>query len=396
MSDLIIDATIDENGRAVENEGVITSMSKAPEAEKITVRSLESLPQERRKAVLDFVPKININDEMTVLSYGDKPLEDLAKIASESIQSAKGTEEEKVIKEKLLLCVDETAKINVHKKGFLARFFENTKKYNNILPAYKSLNETLNDFDKAVGEKIELLFKNLNETKEFKENNEELVHNLEDYLVAGQLALEAAEAKLEELDNMDNTLYNDKLESAKEYISTFASRLNDLELSRATTFGIIQASKVVHKSSYDNIKILKKIKSNTIPFLRQICALALMNERNKSSRCLGEELTKGTEKLSIELAKDIKSEALKIAQKSNEGFLDPAVAEVFLDEVRNTMLEVLEINTESSSAISARLDGLREAELLYKKALTDSTADTKHITSSSLPQKSKLSSKLVV
>ena len=61
--------------------------------------------------------------------------------------------------------------------------------------------------------------KNLLETKEYKEVNVKLIYNLEDYLVAGQLALEEAKKKLPELDNMDSSLYNDELNSAKEYIN---------------------------------------------------------------------------------------------------------------------------------------------------------------------------------
>ena len=220
---------------------------------------------------------------------------------------------------------------------------------------------------------MELMKKNLLETKEYKEVNVKPIHNLEDYLVAGQLALEEAKKKLPELDNMDSSLYNDELNSAKEYINTFEGKLGDLELSRASTYGVIEASKVTHRTSYDNLIVLKKNYTHTITFLRQICALALMNERNKISRNVSETISTGTEQMSLDLARDIKSEALKIAQKSNEGFMDPECVEALLNEVQSCTKEIMDIYENSTANLNASLERIRSAEIEYNKAMNKSS-----------------------
>ncbi len=370
-----IDATVEKIGSIVEeNNTIVPDMSQNAELGMITVRSLNSLPADRQKAVLDFFPKINISDEMLILSYGDKVLADMSQVASKFIQSAKGSEEEEAVKKMLLECLDETVKIKERKKGFFARLIEKAgEKYNETVEKYQSLDETLNRLQGILEKQMELMKKNLLETKEYKEVNVKLIHNLEDYLVAGQLALEEAKKKLPELDNMDSSLYNDELNSAKEYINTFEGKLGDLELSRASTYGVIEASKVTHRTSYDNLIVLKKNYTHTITFLRQICALALMNERNKISRNVSETISTGTEQMSLDLARDIKSEALKIAQKSNEGFMDPECVEALLNEVQSCTKEIMDIYENSTANLNASLERIRSAEIEYNKAMNKSS-----------------------
>lgn len=374
--EMVIDATVDENGQVVENVGV--TIAQKSDVQPITVRSFSSLPEVRQKAVLDFVPKINLQEDSVIMNYGDKVLEEISKKSSEFIQNAKGTKEEEEVKKQLAMSLDEAIKIKDKKEGFFSALFKRASdKYDDMKERYISLDKILEGMQQTLGKQITIMNGNLNDTESYISASEEAIRHFEDYLVAGQLALDNAKNNLlPALSSGDSSLYNSEKRKLEQNLSLYEKKLANLEMSRACTIGLAADAMITRETSKNNIIVLKDNYSHTLTVLRQVCALALMHERNKISHKVSESLTAGTEKMITNLTKDIKSEALEIAKKSREGFMDPACIEGLVKDIKDCTSEMLDIYENSTTTLNAGLERIRNAEEEFKKILSDKNATT--------------------
>lgn len=340
---------------------------KKNEVEPITVRSFSALSPERQQRVLAFVPQIDLKNTQLILNYGDSVIKEVSKMCSDFISDAKGTDEEEAVKNQLAKSLGEVAKVKA-KKSFFKDLFKNaSEKYEDLKKRYMSLDEMLQSIEKTLVKQVDIMYQNLVDQDKYIELNEKAVHLFEDYLVAGQLALDNAKTNLLPGMTSDGSLYNSEKANLERNVSIFEKKLADVEMSRGTTMGLCFLAAITKETSMNNIIVLNDNIKHNLLLIKQECYVALLHARNKISNDVSTAVMKASEDMLQTLAKDIKSESLEIAKKSREGFLDPKCLEALVNEVRDCTSQIKGIYENSSQTLNNGLEQIRSAE----KQLTD-------------------------
>lgn len=271
-----------------------------------------------------LVREIDVNNSASILNFGSKPAEELSRISNKILSSSKNVENieaTKIIKNlsKLIEKVDisEFEKPPKKEGGFLSKIFNRGK---NFLEKYENMNKEIETITQELMNYKVSLEKDQDDLKKLYEVVSKHSVEINDYILATELAEEEVRRKLDDITNTINVDENDKnreIARTQGLLDMVSQKKYDLETVKAVS---LQTLPMIEIMAGNNIGLARKLQSSlitTLPLFENAIVLALQTKKQILLKNTFTTLDKATEELMKRNAVNITKTAVDIAKVSN-------------------------------------------------------------------------------
>lgn len=274
--------------------------------------------------VKSLVREIDVNNSATILNFGSKPAEELSRISNQILSSSKNVENieaTKIIKNlsKIIEKVDisDFEKPPRKEGGFLSKIFNRGK---NFLEKYENMNKEIEVITQELLNYKASLEKDQDDLKKLYEVVSKHSVEINDYILATELAEEEVKRKLDDITNTVNVDENDKnreIARTQGLLDMVSQKKYDLETVKAVS---LQTLPMIEIMAGNNIGLARKLQSSlitTLPLFENAIVLALQTKKQILLKNTFTTLDKATEDLMKRNAVNITKTAVDIAKVSN-------------------------------------------------------------------------------
>ena len=316
-----------------ENEEVVEIIDENEEKKEENLLNLEKpaileenyqITRKQSDEVKALVREIDVNNSATILNFGSKPAEELSRISNEILSSSKNVENieaTKIIKNlsKIIEKVDisDFEKPPRKEGGFLSKIFNRGK---NFLEKYENMNKEIEVITQELLNYKASLEKDQDDLKKLYEVVSKHSVEINDYILATELAEEEVRRKLNDITNTVNVDENDKnreIARTQGLLDMVSQKKYDLETVKAVS---LQTLPMIEIMAGNNIGLARKLQSSlitTLPLFENAIVLALQTKKQILLKNTFTTLDKATEDLMKRNAVNITKTAVDIAKVSN-------------------------------------------------------------------------------
>jgi hypothetical protein len=316
-----------------ENEEVVEIIDENEEKKEENLLNLEKpaileenyqITRKQSDEVKALVREIDVNNSATILNFGSKPAEELSRISNEILSSSKNVENieaTKIIKNlsKIIEKVDisDFEKPPRKEGGILSKIFNRGK---NFLEKYENMNKEIEVITQELLNYKASLEKDQDDLKKLYEVVSKHSVEINDYILATELAEEEVKRKLDDITNTVNVDENDKnreIARTQALLDMVSQKKYDLETVKAVS---LQTLPMIEIMAGNNIGLARKLQSSlitTLPLFENAIVLALQTKKQILLKNTFTTLDKATEDLMKRNAVNITKTAIDIAKVSN-------------------------------------------------------------------------------
>lgn len=316
-----------------ENEEVVEIIDENEEKKEENLLNLEKpaileenyqITRKQSDEVKALVREIDVNNSATILNFGSKPAEELSRISNEILSSSKNVENieaTKIIKNlsKIIEKVDisDFEKPPRKEGGILSKIFNRGK---NFLEKYENMNKEIEIITQELLNYKASLEKDQDDLKKLYEVVSKHSVEINDYILATELAEEEVKRKLDDITNTVNVDENDKnreIARTQALLDMVSQKKYDLETVKAVS---LQTLPMIEIMAGNNIGLARKLQSSlitTLPLFENAIVLALQTKKQILLKNTFTTLDKATEDLMKRNAVNITKTAVDIAKVSN-------------------------------------------------------------------------------
>lgn len=316
-----------------ENEEVVEIIDENEEKKEENLLNLEKpaileenyqITRKQSDEVKALVREIDVNNSATILNFGSKPAEELSRISNEILSSSKNVENieaTKIIKNlsKIIEKVDisDFEKPPRKEGGILSKIFNRDK---NFLEKYENMNKEIEVITQELLNYKASLEKDQDDLKKLYEVVSKHSVEINDYILATELAEEEVKRKLDDITNTVNVDENDKnreIARVQGILDMVSQKKYDLETVKAVS---LQTLPMIEIMAGNNIGLARKLQSSlitTLPLFENAIVLALQTKKQILLKNTFTTLDKATEDLMKRNAVNITKTAVDIAKVSN-------------------------------------------------------------------------------
>ena len=344
-----------------------------------TIAKVEDTPltDAEKKAVNDFVQKIDLNNTNLVLQYGAAAQ---SKIANFS-EAALGNVRTKDFGEVGGMITDLVVELKgfdvdaVNKKGFLGLF----KSAGNRIVALKAKYDKADVNVEKIAQVLEnhqiRLMKDIATLDEMYNLNLTYFKELTMYILAGKKKLESVKAnELQQLRaKAKQSGTPEDAQAAKDYeqmINRFEKKLYNLELTRNISIQMAPQVRLIQNNDTVMTEKIQTTLVNTIPLWKSQMVIALGLAHAQQALEAQKAVTDMTNELLLKNSENLKTGSIAVAQESERGIVDVETLQQTNRNLIETLDEVLRIQAEGREKRAAaevelgRIEGELKAKLL--------------------------------
>ncbi len=333
--------------------------------------SLEKLPEAERKAVLDFVDKIDLNKTTSVLSYGQKSQKKVESITSAVTQETR-TKDSGLVGDSLIKLVSELQGLDQEEeeKGILGIF--KPKRLKNRVETYKikfksvesNIDSIVEDLD---NHKIKLI-RDIHNLDNLYEVNKEHFKELTLYIAAGEEKLrrfynEDILKKRAEVEKQNNQILAQELQDMLNQAGRFEQRLHDLKLSRTVCIQFAPQIRVIQNNDTALLEKIQSTINNAIPIWRTNIVIGMGIENSKKAVEAQKAVTDMTNSLLKQNSELLRQSSVEIAKQTQRGLIDLDTIQTINNNLIATLTEVVDIQRnglEQRKVIESELNNIEE------------------------------------
>ena len=321
----------------IQGEVVIEEVEKTDEEKEIeNLLNLEkpAILEENYKVVRKqssevkaLVKEIDVTNAGTILNFGAKPAEELSQISNEILRTSKNVENIEataIIKNltKLIKKVDISDFEKAPKKetGILSIFSKVFNSGKNLIAKYENMNKEIEVITKELLQYKVDIEKDQNDLKSLYEAVSKHSIEINDYILATELAEEEVQKKLDDIKDTVNVDENDKnreIAKTQTLLDMISQKKYDLETVKAVSLQTLPMIEIMAKN---NIGLARKIHSSlitTLPIFVNAIILALQTRKQIVLKNTFVTLDKTTEELMERNAVNIVRTSKEIAEVAN-------------------------------------------------------------------------------
>lgn len=327
----------DLKDEVIQGEVVIEEVEKTDEEKEI-----ENLLNLEKPAILEenykfvrkqssevkaLVKEIDVTNAGTILNFGAKPAEELSQISNEILRTSKNVENIEataIIKNltKLIKKVDISDFEKAPKKetGILSIFSKVFNSGKNLIAKYENMNKEIEVITKELLQYKVDIEKDQNDLKSLYEAVSKHSIEINDYILATELAEEEVQKKLDDIKDTVNVDENDKnreIAKTQTLLDMISQKKYDLETVKAVSLQTLPMIEIMAKN---NIGLARKIHSSlitTLPIFVNAIILALQTRKQIVLKNTFVTLDKTTEELMERNAVNIVRTSKEIAEVAN-------------------------------------------------------------------------------
>ena len=332
---------------------------------------------EEQKMIDDFVEKIDITNNNSIVQYGVSSQKKLADFSEKALTNVR-TKDLGEIGNMLSSVVVELRQFdpNQEKSGFFGFLNKGKNKIASLKARYDKVEVNVDKIADMLEEHQVTLMKDTTMLEQMYELNETYFKELSMYIVAGKKKLQKVyEQDLAQLRaKAMETKRSEDIQAAKDlsaYCDRFDKKLYDLQLSRMVS---IQTAPQLRLLQNNNTLMVEKIQStlmNTIPLWKNQMVIALGLDHALSAAKAQREVSEATNKLLSSNAQALHTATVETAKESERGIVDIETLQNTNEKLIQTFDEVMQIQEEGREKRALAEQELRQIEDQLKQKILE-------------------------
>lgn len=336
-----------------ENISNLTQNSKEVTDEKIE-KSLnyDELSESEKKAVDEFITKIDVMDQNLVLQYGAKAQNKISAFSDNILEDVK-TKDIGDTGELLANLVGEiksfNSSIGTSKKGIFKLFNSAKKEISTIIAKYNKIEKNVDTIENSLEKNKVTLLKDIALFDTMYDKNLEYFKEISLYIIAG-------ERKLEELKNKTLPAAKDKFEETHEQldaqkiqdlenqINRFEKKIYDLKTTRIISIQMAPQIRLLQNNEAELVEKIQGSLTNTIPLWKNQMVLALGINNAKQAIGAQKAVTDLTNSMLQKNSEILKQGSIEIAEESERAIVDVATLQKTNKDIIDTLDQIIQIH----------------------------------------------------
>ena len=356
-----------------ENISNLTQNSKEVTDEKIE-KSLnyDELSESEKKAVDEFITKIDVMDQNLVLQYGAKAQNKISAFSDNILEDVK-TKDIGDTGELLANLVGEiksfNSSIGTSKKGIFKLFNSDKKEISTIIAKYNKIEKNVDIIENSLEKNKVTLLKDIALFDTMYDKNLEYFKEISLYIIAGERKLEelknktlpAAKAKFEETHEQ---LDAQKIQDLENQINRFEKKIYDLKTTRIISIQMAPQIRLLQNNDAELVEKIQSSITNTIPLWKNQMVLALGINNSKKALESQQAVSNLTNDMLKKNSETLKQGSIEIAEEAEKAIIDIETLKKTNQDLIETIDNVIKIHEEGHAK---RMEAEAELENIEKE-----------------------------
>ncbi len=356
-----------------ENISNLTQNSKEVTDEKIE-KSLnyDELSGSEKKAVDEFITKIDVMDQNLVLQYGAKAQNKISAFSDNILEDVK-TKDIGDTGELLANLVGEiksfNSSIGTSKKGIFKLFNSAKKEISTIIAKYNKIEKNVDTIENSLEKNKVTLLKDIALFDTMYDKNLEYFKEISLYIIAGERKLEelknktlpAAKAKFEETHEQ---LDAQKIQDLENQINRFEKKIYDLKTTRIISIQMAPQIRLLQNNDAELVEKIQSSITNTIPLWKNQMVLALGINNSKKALESQQAVSNLTNDMLKKNSETLKQGSIEIAEEAEKAIIDIETLKKTNQDLIETIDNVIKIHEEGHAK---RMEAEAELENIEKE-----------------------------
>ena len=332
-----------------------TLLQEKKVSEEVVEKSLnyDALTEEEKKAIDEFIAKIDPKNTTQILQYGASAQSNISKFSDSVLEDVK-TRSTGEVGDLLAGLVAEIKEFDTdipqgEVKG-LAKIFHSAKKQlEKLINKYNKVETNIDKIEKQLeGHKLQML-KDIAVFDTMYEKNLEYFKQLSLYIIAGERKLkELKEVTLPEMqakaketgDQTDVQAVNDM----ENMINRFEKKIYDLKTTRIISIQMAPQIRLIQNNDSELVEKIQSSLINTIPLWKNQIVIALGITHAKSALGAQKAVTDLTNEMLQKNSETLKQGTIEIAEESERAIIDVETLQKTNQDIIETLDKVIEIH----------------------------------------------------
>ncbi len=356
-----------------ENISNLTQNSKEVTDEKIE-KSLnyDELSESEKKAVDEFITKIDVMDQNLVLQYGAKAQNKISAFSDNILEDVK-TKDIGDTGELLANLVGEiksfNSSIGTSKKGIFKLFNSAKKEISTIIAKYNKIEKNVDAIESNLEKNKVTLLKDITLFDTMYDKNLEYFKEISLYIIAGERKLEElknktlpeAKAKFEEThDQLDAQ----KIQDLENQINRFEKKIYDLKTTRIISIQMAPQIRLLQNNDAELVEKIQSSITNTIPLWKNQMVLALGISNSKKALESQQAVSNLTNEMLKKNSETLKQGSIEVAKEAEKAIIDIETLKKTNQDLIETIDSVIKIHEEGHAK---RMEAEAELENIEKE-----------------------------
>ena len=356
-----------------ENISNLTQNSKEVTDEKIE-KSLnyDELSESEKKAVDEFITKIDVMDQNLVLQYGAKAQNKISAFSDNILEDVK-TKDIGDTGELLAILVGEiksfNSSIGTSKKGIFKLFNSAKKEISTIIAKYNKIEKNVDTIENSLEKNKVTLLKDIALFDTMYDKNLEYFKEISLYIIAGERKLEelknktlpAAKTKFEETHEQ---LDAQKIQDLENQINRFEKKIYDLKTTRIISIQMAPQIRLLQNNDAELVEKIQSSITNTIPLWKNQMVLALGINNSKKALESQQAVSNLTNDMLKKNSETLKQGSIEIAEEAEKAIIDIETLKKTNQDLIETIDNVIKIHEEGHAK---RMEAEAELENIEKE-----------------------------
>ena len=356
-----------------ENISNLTQNSKEVTDEKIE-KSLnyDELSESEKKAVDEFITKIDVMDQNLVLQYGAKAQNKISAFSDNILEDVK-TKDIGDTGELLANLVGEiksfNSSIRTSKKGIFKLFNSAKKEISTIIAKYNKIEKNVDTIENSLEKNKVTLLKDIALFDTMYDKNLEYFKEISLYIIAGERKIEelknktlpAAKAKFEETHEQ---LDAQKIQDLENQINRFEKKIYDLKTTRIISIQMAPQIRLLQNNDAELVEKIQSSITNTIPLWKNQMVLALGINNSKKALESQQAVSNLTNDMLKKNSETLKQGSIEIAEEAEKAIIDIETLKKTNQDLIETIDNVIKIHEEGHAK---RMEAEAELENIEKE-----------------------------
>ncbi len=356
-----------------ENISNLTQNSKEVTDEKIE-KSLnyDELSESEKKAVDEFITKIDVMDQNLVLQYGAKAQNKISAFSDNILEDVK-TKDIGDTGELLANLVGEiksfNSSIGTSKKGIFKLFNSAKKEISTIIAKYNKIEKNVDTIENSLEKNKVTLLKDIALFDTMYDKNLEYFKEISLYIIAGERKLEelknktlpAAKTKFEETHEQ---LDAQKIQDLENQINRFEKKIYDLKTTRIISIQMAPQIRLLQNNDAELVEKIQSSITNTISLWKNQMVLALGINNSKKALESQQAVSNLTNDMLKKNSETLKQGSIEIAEEAEKAIIDIETLKKTNQDLIETIDNVIKIHEEGHAK---RMEAEAELENIEKE-----------------------------
>lgn len=356
-----------------ENISNLTQNSKEVTDEKIE-KSLnyDELSESEKKAVDEFITKIDVMDQNLVLQYGAKAQNKISAFSDNILEDVK-TKDIGDTGELLANLVGEiksfNSSIGTSKKGIFKLFNSAKKEISTIIAKYNKIEKNVDIIENSLEKNKVTLLKDIALFDTMYDKNLEYFKEISLYIIAGERKLEelknktlpSAKTKFEETHEQ---LDAQKIQDLENQINRFEKKIYDLKTTRIISIQMAPQIRLLQNNDAELVEKIQSSITNTIPLWKNQMVLALGINNSKKALESQQAVSNLTNDMLKKNSETLKQGSIEIAEEAEKAIIDIETLKKTNQDLIETIDNVIKIHEEGHAK---RMEAEAELENIEKE-----------------------------